>query len=42
MRRAASERARAFDVGVAATALVAAAESVLHQTGRARLISPRG
>jgi glycosyltransferase involved in cell wall biosynthesis len=42
MRRAASERARAFDVGVAETALIAAVESVLQQTGRAGLISRRG
>jgi len=42
MHRAASERARAFDVGVAETALVAAVESVLEQTGRAGLISRRG
>ena len=39
MRRAAGERARAFDVGVAETALVAAVDGVLHQTGHARLIS---
>jgi glycosyltransferase involved in cell wall biosynthesis len=42
MRRAAGERARAFDVGVAETALVAAVDSILQQTGRARLVSPRG
>jgi glycosyltransferase involved in cell wall biosynthesis len=42
MRRAAGERARAFDVGVAETALVAAVESILQQTGRPRLISQRG
>ena len=42
MRRAAGERARAFDVGVAEAAFVAAVESVLRQTGRARLTSPAG
>jgi glycosyltransferase involved in cell wall biosynthesis len=35
MRRAAGARARAFDVGVAATALVAAVDSILQQTGQA-------
>ena len=34
MRRAAAERARAFDVGVAETALVAAVDSILQQTGQ--------
>lgn len=42
MRRAAAERARAFDVGVAETTLVAAVDGILHQTGHARLISQRG
>jgi len=42
MRRAAGERARAFDVGVAETALVAAVDSIFQQTGRARLVSQRG
>jgi glycosyltransferase involved in cell wall biosynthesis len=42
MRRAAGERARAFDISVAETALVAAADGILHQTGQARLISQRG
>jgi glycosyltransferase involved in cell wall biosynthesis len=42
MRRSAGQRAHAFDVGVAETALVAAVDGILHQTGRARLISPRG
>jgi glycosyltransferase involved in cell wall biosynthesis len=42
MRRAAGERARAFDVGVAETALVAAVDSVLQQNGCDRLVSPRG
>jgi glycosyltransferase involved in cell wall biosynthesis len=42
MRHAAGERARAFDVGVAETALVAAVDGILHQTGRGRLISQRG
>jgi glycosyltransferase involved in cell wall biosynthesis len=42
MRRAASERARAFDIDVAETALVAAVDGVLHQTGQARLVSQRG
>jgi glycosyltransferase involved in cell wall biosynthesis len=37
MRRAASERARAFDVGVAEAALVAAVHGILHQPGQARL-----
>jgi glycosyltransferase involved in cell wall biosynthesis len=42
MRRAAGERARASDIGVAETALVAAVDSILRQTGRARLDSQRG
>jgi glycosyltransferase involved in cell wall biosynthesis len=42
MRRAAGERARAFDVGVVETAIVAAVDSILQQTGRARLASQRG
>jgi glycosyltransferase involved in cell wall biosynthesis len=42
MRRAAGERARAFDVGVTAAALVAAVDSLLQQTGRARLIAQGG
>ena len=42
MRRSASERARVFDIGVAETALVAAVDGILHQTGQARLISQRG
>ena len=42
MRRAAAERARAFDVGVAEAALVAAVDSIIQQTGSDRLISPRG
>lgn len=42
MRRAAGARARAFDVGVAETALVAAVDSILQQTGQARLVSQRG
>jgi glycosyltransferase involved in cell wall biosynthesis len=42
MRRAAGERARAFDVGVAETALVAAVDSILQQTGQAQPISQRG
>jgi hypothetical protein len=42
MRRAAGERARAFDVSVAETALVAAVDGILQQTGRARPISQRG
>jgi hypothetical protein len=42
MRRAAGERARAFDIGVAETALVAAVDGVLHQTGHARPIPQRG
>jgi glycosyltransferase involved in cell wall biosynthesis len=42
MRRAAAERARAFDVGVAETALVAAVDGILQQTGQARPISQRG
>jgi glycosyltransferase involved in cell wall biosynthesis len=33
MRRPAAERARAFDIGVAETALVAAVDGILHQTG---------
>lgn len=42
MRRSAGERARAFDIGIAETALVAAVDSILNQTGRARLIPQRG
>jgi glycosyltransferase involved in cell wall biosynthesis len=42
MRRAAGERARAFDVGVAEKALVAAVEGIFQQTGRARPVSQRG
>jgi glycosyltransferase involved in cell wall biosynthesis len=42
MRRSARECARAFDIGVAETALVAAVDGILHQTGHARLISQRG
>jgi len=42
MRCAAGERARAFDVGGTATALVAAVDGVLQQTGRARLIAQDG
>ncbi len=42
MRRAAGERARAFDIGVAETALVAAVDGVLRQAGHARLTSQRG
>jgi glycosyltransferase involved in cell wall biosynthesis len=42
MRRAAGERARAFDVGVAETALVAAVDSVIGQTGRDRHVLRRG
>jgi glycosyltransferase involved in cell wall biosynthesis len=42
MRRAAGERARAFDVSVSETALVAAVDGILQQTGRARPISQRG
>jgi glycosyltransferase involved in cell wall biosynthesis len=41
MGRAAGERARRFDVGVTATALAAAVESVLQQTGGARLMAQR-
>jgi glycosyltransferase involved in cell wall biosynthesis len=37
MRRAASERASAFDVGVAEAALVAAVHGILHQPKHARL-----
>src|SRR4029077_5835830 len=33
MRRAAGERTRAFDVGVTESALVAAVDSILQQTG---------
>jgi glycosyltransferase involved in cell wall biosynthesis len=42
MRRAAGERARAFNVGVAETALVAAVDSVLGQTGCDRHILQGG
>jgi glycosyltransferase involved in cell wall biosynthesis len=42
MRRAAGERARAFDVGVTESALVAAVESILRQTGGSRLIAQDG
>src|SRR5580704_2348380 len=42
MRRAAGARARAFDVGVAEAALVAAVDSVLGQIGRDRLVLQRG
>jgi glycosyltransferase involved in cell wall biosynthesis len=42
MRRAASARACAFDVGVAETALVAAVDSGLQQTERDRLVLQRG
>jgi|SRR5579864_49419 len=42
MRRAAGERAQSFDVGVTATALMAAIESTLQQTGRARQIRQDG
>jgi glycosyltransferase involved in cell wall biosynthesis len=42
MRRAAGERARAFDVGVAETALVAAVDGILQPTGQSRLVSQRG
>jgi glycosyltransferase involved in cell wall biosynthesis len=42
MRRAAGQRARAFDVGIAETALIAAVDSVLGQTGRDRLVLQRG
>lgn len=42
MRRAAAERARAFDVGVAETALVAAVDSVIGQTERDRHVLQRG
>jgi glycosyltransferase involved in cell wall biosynthesis len=42
MRRAAGERARAFDIGVAETALVTAVDGIFQQTGRARLVSQRG
>jgi glycosyltransferase involved in cell wall biosynthesis len=42
MRRAAGARARAFDVGVAATALFAAVDSVLGQTERDRQVLRRG
>jgi glycosyltransferase involved in cell wall biosynthesis len=42
MRRAAGERARAFDVGVAEKALVAAVEGIFQQTGRARPVSQVG
>jgi glycosyltransferase involved in cell wall biosynthesis len=42
MRRAAGQRARAFDVGVAEMALVAAVDSVLGQIGRDRLVLQRG
>ena len=42
MRRSAGERARAFDVGVAETALVAAMDSVLGQTGSDRHVLGRG
>jgi glycosyltransferase involved in cell wall biosynthesis len=42
MRRSAGQRARAFDVGVAESALVAAVDGVFQQTGRARLVSRVG
>jgi glycosyltransferase involved in cell wall biosynthesis len=42
MRRAAGERARAFDVGVAETALVAAVDGIFQQTGCARPLSRVG
>jgi glycosyltransferase involved in cell wall biosynthesis len=42
MRRAAGQRARAFDVGVAESALVAAVGGIFQQTGRARLVSRVG
>ena len=42
MRHAASERARAFDVVVAETALVAAVDSVIGQTGRDPHVFERG
>ena len=42
MRRAAGERAQAFDVGVAETALIAAVDGILQQTGRVRPVSQRG
>jgi glycosyltransferase involved in cell wall biosynthesis len=42
MRRGAGERARRFDVGVTATALIAAVDGILQQTGRARLIAQSG
>jgi hypothetical protein len=42
MRRAAGQRARAFDVGIAETALIAAVDGVLGQTGRDRLVLQRG
>jgi glycosyltransferase involved in cell wall biosynthesis len=42
MRRAAGERARAFDVGVAETALVTAVDGIFQQTGQSRRVSQRG
>jgi hypothetical protein len=42
MRRSAGQRARAFDVGVAEAALVAAVDDIFQQTGRARLVSRVG
>jgi glycosyltransferase involved in cell wall biosynthesis len=42
IRRAAGDRARAFDIGVAETALVAAVDSVIGQTGRDRHVLRRG
>jgi glycosyltransferase involved in cell wall biosynthesis len=42
MRRGAGERARRFDVGVTATALIAAVDGILQQTGRAWLIAQSG
>src|SRR5580704_15994932 len=42
MRRAAGARARAFDVGVAETAVVTAVDGIFQQTGRARPVSRVG
>jgi glycosyltransferase involved in cell wall biosynthesis len=42
MRRAADERARAFDVGFTESALVSAVDGILQQAGRARLIAQAG
>jgi glycosyltransferase involved in cell wall biosynthesis len=42
MRRAAGARARAFDVGVAETAVVTAVDGILRQAGQSRRVAQKG